>query len=94
MTFDEDALKKGTKAYKVKKDSAVKFHVLLTSYELVSIDANTLQSIDWKVLVIDEAHRLKNNQSKVSFSHMISSLPKQLIVLIFIVLFYFSFFEQ
>ncbi|XP_057304729.1 chromodomain-helicase-DNA-binding protein 5-like isoform X2 [Hydractinia symbiolongicarpus] len=64
MTFDEDALKKGTKAYKVKKDSAVKFHVLLTSYELVSIDANTLQSIDWKVLVIDEAHRLKNNQSK------------------------------
>ena len=42
----------------------MKFHVLLTSYELVSIDANTLQSIDWAVLVVDEAHRLKNNQSK------------------------------
>ena len=24
-----------------------------------------LQSIDWEVLVVDEAHRLKNNQSKV-----------------------------
>lgn len=25
-----------------------------------------LGSIDWQVLVVDEAHRLKNNQSKVS----------------------------
>lgn len=25
----------------------------------------TLQSIDWAVLVVDEAHRLKNKQSKV-----------------------------
>lgn len=65
MTFEDDGIKKGQKAFKVKKDTVVKFHVLLTSYELVAIDANTLQSIDWKVLVIDEAHRLKNSQSKV-----------------------------
>lgn len=39
--------------------------MLLTSYELVSIDMTTLQSIDWAVLVVDEAHRLKNKQSKV-----------------------------
>lgn len=25
-----------------------------------------LGSIDWQVLVVDEAHRLKNNQSKVN----------------------------
>jgi len=62
MTFDE-SVKKGNKAYKM-KNIQVKFHVLLTSYELVAIDANTLQSIDWRVLVIDEAHRLKNNQSR------------------------------
>lgn len=37
----------------------------MTSYELVSIDMTTLQSIDWAVLVVDEAHRLKNKQSKV-----------------------------
>ena len=47
------------------KDAPVKFHVLLTSYEFVSVDVTVLQSIDWEVLVVDEAHRLKNNQSKV-----------------------------
>ena len=50
----------------MKKDCRVKFHVLLTSYELISIDNATLGSVDWSVLVVDEAHRLKNNQSKVS----------------------------
>ena len=29
------------------------------------MDVTVLQSIDWEVLVVDEAHRLKNNQSKV-----------------------------
>ena len=66
MCFDEDQVRKGHKAYKMKKDTPVKFHALLTSYELVAIDATCLQSINWKVLVIDEAHRLKNNQSKVA----------------------------
>lgn len=50
----------------LQKDTPIKFHVLLTSYELVSLDSTVLQSIDWAVLVVDEAHRLKNNQSKVS----------------------------
>lgn len=50
----------------LQKDAPIKFHVLLTSYELVSLDSTVLQSIDWAVLVVDEAHRLKNNQSKVS----------------------------
>ena len=31
----------------------------------MSVDVTVLQSIDWEVLVVDEAHRLKNNQSKV-----------------------------
>lgn len=48
------------------KDSSIKFHVLLTSYELITIDMAALGSIDWACLVVDEAHRLKNNQSKVS----------------------------
>lgn len=43
----------------------MKFHVLLTSYELITIDMAILGSIDWACLVVDEAHRLKNNQSKV-----------------------------
>lgn len=42
----------------------MKFHVLLTSYELITIDMAILGSIDWACLIVDEAHRLKNNQSK------------------------------
>ncbi|XP_075745511.1 chromodomain-helicase-DNA-binding protein Mi-2 homolog isoform X3 [Rhipicephalus microplus] len=64
FSFDEKAVRNPNKACRMKKDSAVKFHVLLTSYELVCIDATILGSVDWQVLVVDEAHRLKNNQSK------------------------------
>ncbi|XP_037973931.2 chromodomain-helicase-DNA-binding protein Mi-2 homolog isoform X1 [Plutella xylostella] len=61
LTFDDNANRSGRPS-KIK--SQVKFNVLLTSYELVSIDATCLGSIDWAVLVVDEAHRLKSNQSK------------------------------
>ncbi|XP_063531225.1 chromodomain-helicase-DNA-binding protein Mi-2 homolog isoform X1 [Cydia strobilella] len=61
LTFDDGA-NRGGRPSKIK--SQVKFNVLLTSYELVSIDATCLGSIDWAVLVVDEAHRLKSNQSK------------------------------
>ncbi|GAB6031265.1 choline dehydrogenase 5 [Chamberlinius hualienensis] len=64
FSFEEGAVRGGNKASRLKKDVSVKFHVLLTSYELISIDAATLASVDWAVLVVDEAHRLKNNQSK------------------------------
>jgi chromodomain-helicase-DNA-binding protein 4 len=63
LSFEEGAVRGGNKACKIRTNS-VKFHVLLTSYELVSIDAALLNSIEWAVLVVDEAHRLKNNQSK------------------------------
>ncbi len=53
----------------------VKFDVLLTNYELVNVDSTTLNSIDWSVLVIDEAHRLKNQQSLVSFSRLFTTFP-------------------
>ena len=65
FSFDEGAIRGGAKASKMRHGSNVKFHVLLTSYELISIDAACLGSVDWAVLVVDEAHRLKNNQSKV-----------------------------
>ena len=50
----------------LQKEAPIKFHVLLTSYEYISVDSTVLQSLDWAVLVVDEAHRLKNNQSKVN----------------------------
>uniref|UniRef100_A0A8C1KIR6 Chromodomain helicase DNA binding protein 3 n=1 Tax=Cyprinus carpio TaxID=7962 RepID=A0A8C1KIR6_CYPCA len=66
FTFDDTAMKGGKKDdfTLTIREAPIKFHVLLTSYELVTIDQNVLKSIDWACLVVDEAHRLKNNQSK------------------------------
>ena len=64
FSFDDGAIRGGPKAGRMKQGTNVKFHVLLTSYELISIDSTCLGSVDWAVLVVDEAHRLKNNQSK------------------------------
>nr|XP_027204103.1 chromodomain-helicase-DNA-binding protein Mi-2 homolog [Dermatophagoides pteronyssinus] len=64
LSFEDGAVRSGSKASRMRKDIPIKFHVLLTSYELNCIDAATLSSIEWQILVVDEAHRLKNNQSK------------------------------
>ena len=64
LSFEEGATRNRVKASRIRKDAPVKFQVLLTSYELISIDQATLSSVEWQILVVDEAHRLKNNQSK------------------------------
>ncbi|KAJ0068644.1 hypothetical protein NL108_010307 [Boleophthalmus pectinirostris] len=64
FTFEDNAIKQGRKVFRMKKDTPIKFHVLLTSYELITIDQAILGSVSWACLVVDEAHRLKNNQSK------------------------------
>ncbi|ESO88865.1 hypothetical protein LOTGIDRAFT_165279, partial [Lottia gigantea] len=64
FSFEEGAIRGGPRVSKMREGFGVKFHVLLTSYELISIDHALLGSVDWQVLVVDEAHRLKNNQSK------------------------------
>jgi SWI/SNF-related matrix-associated actin-dependent regulator of chromatin subfamily A member 5 len=43
-----------------------KWDVLVTTYELVLAEKNSLKKIDWKYLIIDEAHRIKNDESKLS----------------------------
>ena len=35
----------------IQKDIPTKFHVLLTSYEFISVDATILQSINWEVKI-------------------------------------------
>ncbi|XP_041267011.1 chromodomain-helicase-DNA-binding protein 1-like isoform X2 [Onychostruthus taczanowskii] len=39
------------------------FHALLTTYEICLKDAAFLKSFNWAALVVDEAHRLKNQNS-------------------------------
>ncbi|KAF1751258.1 hypothetical protein GCK72_017812 [Caenorhabditis remanei] len=63
FSFVEGAVRTGPKAGKMKTTENMKFHVLLTSYETINMDKTILSSIEWGALVVDEAHRLKNNQS-------------------------------
>ncbi len=58
---------------KVKSSEDLKFDVLLTSYEMIISDFTTLGSINWTIMVVDEAHRLKNNESK--FFRQLSMFP-------------------
>jgi hypothetical protein len=43
----------------------VKFHVLLTTYEMVSKHLADIRRLEWAALVVDEAHRLKNANSRL-----------------------------
>jgi superfamily II DNA or RNA helicase len=54
-----------------KKKHAYKFDVLLTTYEVVVRDLSVISPINWKVLVLDEGHRLKNPASR-AFEKLIS----------------------
>lgn len=40
--------------------------VLITTYEMCVIEKGLFQSVEWNYLIIDEAHRLKNENSKLS----------------------------
>ena len=40
-----------------------KFDALITTYEMVLKDAETLSRIKWSALLVDEAHRLKNTEA-------------------------------
>ena len=66
FSYKEGAFQYTSKPCRLRDSHRPKFDVLLTSYEFVSMDFQTLSSIDWDVVIIDEAHRLKNNQSLVS----------------------------
>eukprot|EP00571_Detonula_confervacea_P013933 CAMPEP_0172304572 /NCGR_PEP_ID=MMETSP1058-20130122/5968_1 /TAXON_ID=83371 /ORGANISM="Detonula confervacea, Strain CCMP 353" /LENGTH=2415 /DNA_ID=CAMNT_0013015859 /DNA_START=210 /DNA_END=7457 /DNA_ORIENTATION=+ len=52
-------------AQNLKRKHVTKFQILITTYEVVLKDANVLSKINWKALIVDEAHRLKNIKSKL-----------------------------
>lgn len=52
----------------VQRETVIKqdFDALVLSYEVAIIEKAVLQKIKWKYLLIDEAHRVKNEHSKLS----------------------------
>uniref|UniRef100_A0A452H4C1 Uncharacterized protein n=1 Tax=Gopherus agassizii TaxID=38772 RepID=A0A452H4C1_9SAUR len=42
-----------------------KFHVVITTFEMILADCPELKKIQWRCVVIDEAHRLKNRNCKL-----------------------------
>lgn len=67
-------------AIKLKKHHITKFHVLITTYEVVLKDISVFSKIQWRVLIVDEAHRLKNPRSRL-FEEL-SSVPRDHCVLL------------
>lgn len=45
------------------KSDQIKFNVLLTTYDIVLREKEFLKNLPWAVLCVDEAHRLKNDES-------------------------------
>ena len=43
-----------------------KFNSLLTTYEFIIRDKNLLSKIQWNYIIIDEGHRMKNSQCKLT----------------------------
>ncbi|KAK2196858.1 bifunctional Helicase [Babesia duncani] len=43
-----------------------KYDIIVTSYEICCKTKNVLSKLDWHYVIIDEAHRIKNDESKLS----------------------------
>jgi ATP-dependent DNA helicase len=43
-----------------KKETSSDFPVVVTSYEIIMNDRKHLQRYNWKYIVVDEGHRIKN----------------------------------
>ena len=48
------------------RDEDRDWHVCVTTYEVCNIEKNVLNKFAWSYLIIDEAHRLKNEASAFS----------------------------
>jgi superfamily II DNA or RNA helicase len=68
------------RARRLKKAGVTKFQVMITTFEVALKEVKALSRIAWKVLIVDEAHRLKNPDSKL-FQEL-NALPRDHCVLL------------
>jgi chromodomain-helicase-DNA-binding protein 7 len=60
------------KPAEAKKRNITKFDALITTYEVVVQEVEVLRRINFRVCVIDEAHRIKNRNCKLLQSGLLS----------------------
>lgn len=46
--------------------TAMKFNILVTTYEFIMRDRAKLSKVDWKYMIIDEAQRMKDRESRLA----------------------------
>lgn len=56
------------------------FDIVITSYEGINLCKKELKKINWNYIIVDEAHRMKNDESL--FSLNIRELPVQMRLLL------------
>ena len=66
MGGTKEERKKMAGTLKPKEDGTYPFDALVCSYEAVLKEKSLLGKIPWRYLIIDEAHRIKNENSSLS----------------------------
>jgi superfamily II DNA or RNA helicase len=64
----------------MKKNNRCKFDIMLTTYEIAVKESKIFNKINWRVLIVDEAHRLKNQSSRLF--EQLQLLPRDYCVLL------------
>ncbi|KAJ8260376.1 hypothetical protein GJAV_G00181410 [Gymnothorax javanicus] len=57
-----------------------KFHAVITTFEMIMADCPELKKIQWRCVVIDEAHRLKNRNCKLLEGLKLMSLEHKVLL--------------
>lgn len=63
-----------------------KFHGVITTFEMIMADCPELKKINWRCVVIDEAHRLKNRNCKLLEGLKLMNLVSLICLFLFICL--------
>jgi SNF2-related domain len=67
-------------AAKLRKLQVTKFDVLITTFEIVMVAKDVLSKIKFRILIVDEAHKLKNHKARI-FEEL-ATVPREYCVLL------------